>query len=139
MKHSVSLNWKDGMAFETEVNGHKIMLDADEKVGGKDLGARPKPLVLSALAGCTAMDVISILNKMKVELQDLRIEVEAEMTNEHPKYYHLIHLVYYFVGKDLPMAKLKRAVELSQENYCGVSKMVRSFAELSYEIKVETV
>ncbi len=136
MKHTVNVNWKEAMSFETEINGHTILLDADERVGGKDKGPRPKPLILSALAGCTAMDVVSILGKMKVEFTDFRIEVEATMTDEHPKYYDTFKLVYIFTGKDLPEAKLKRAVELSQENYCGVSKMVKSFAELDYEIKM---
>ncbi len=137
MQHKTSLKWREGMSFETVINGHTIVLDADEKVGGNDAGPRPKPLILSALSGCTAMDVMSILNKMKVELSDLRIDVEANQTDEHPKYYDKVNLVYTFVGKNLPEDKLKRAVELSQNNYCGVSKMVRSFAEVTYEIKIQ--
>lgn len=138
MKHTVTLNWKEAMSFETEVNGHRFMLDADAAVGGQDKGPRPKPLIMSALAGCTAMDVISILNKMKVKLDDFKIEVEASMTEEHPKYYDSFSMTYIFVGKDLPEAKLKRAVELSQDNYCGVSKMVKSFANLDYKIVIQT-
>ncbi len=137
MQHKTTLNWKEGMSFESELNGHKIVLDADERVGGNDAGPRPKGLILSALAGCTGMDVISILNKMKVELTDFRIDVEANQTDEHPKYYDKVNLVYTFIGKNLPETKLKRAVELSQNNYCGVSKMVRSFAEMDYEIKIQ--
>lgn len=132
-----SLEWKEGMSFETEVNGHKFMLDADAAVGGKDRGPRPKPLLLTALSGCTAMDVISILKKMRVELERFNVEVEANSTEEHPKYYDQITLIYRFKGKDLPMEKLEKAVKLSQENYCGVSFMLGKAANIDYKIVVE--
>ncbi len=129
--------WIGDMAFESEVNGHKIIIDADSKVGGKDKGPRPKPLLLASLGGCTGMDVISILNKMRVKPKYFNVSVEAELTDEHPKYYHKIHITYTFKGDDLPMDKLKKAVSLSQDRYCGVSFMMKNIAELTYEIKVE--
>lgn len=133
----VNINWKGEMAFNAEVNGFNITLDADEKVGGKNRGPRPKPLMLVSLGGCTGMDVISILNKMRVEPEYFNVEVSGEMTEEHPKYYHKIHIRYIFRGKDLPMAKLEKAVSLSQDRYCGVSAMLRESAELTHEIVVE--
>ncbi|MGC8866026.1 MAG: OsmC family protein [Bacteroidales bacterium] len=137
MTEKVQMSWLDGMAFEAEVNGHKIVVDAEENVGGRNLGPRPKPLLLASLAGCTAMDVISILNKMRVEVEAFNVEVVAEQTEEHPKVYSQIKLIYKFKGKDLPMDKLQKAVDLSQERYCGVSAMLRKASELTFEIVVE--
>ena len=122
------------MAFEANVNGFNIMIDADEAVGGRNLGPRPKPLSLVSLAGCTGMDVISILKKMRVEPEGFNVEVEGELTEEHPKYYHKIHIKYSFSGKDLPMEKLEKAVNLSQERYCGVSAMLSRAAAITHEI-----
>ena len=137
MATEISCEWKGDMAFEAEVNGHKIMIDADAEVGGHDKGPRPKPLLLVSLAGCTGMDVASILQKMHVQYDALNVDVSAEMTDKHPKHYNKIHITYRVKGKDLPAKKVNRAVELSQEIYCGVSEMLRKAAELSYEIIME--
>jgi len=133
----VNIDWIEDMAFETEINGHKLIIDADEPVGGKDRGPRPKPLTLVSLGGCTGMDVVSILNKMRVNFESCRVSVEAEQSDEHPKYYKKIHLTYIFKGNDLPMAKLDKAVNLSQDRYCGVSAMLKNSAELTYKIIIE--
>ncbi|AHW61023.1 putative redox protein [Draconibacterium orientale] len=135
-KQEVKVSWKDKMAFEAEVNGHKIMLDAAEAVGGEDLGPRPKPLMLTALAGCTGMDVISILKKMRVEVEDFDVTVEGDLTDEHPKQYYKMNVIYTFKGKDLPLEKLKKAVSLSEERYCGVSALYRKVIEVTSEIKI---
>jgi putative redox protein len=136
MKDGLSISWIEDLAFETELNGHKIILDAEEKVGGKDRGPRPKPLMMLSLAGCTGMDVISILKKMRVDVKKFDVKVEAEVTEEHPKHYTKMHLIYEFWGKDLPMDKLEKAVVLSQDRYCGVSYLYRKAMELTYEIKI---
>lgn len=135
-KEQVKISWKEKMSFSAEVNGHKIMLDASEKVGGENRGPRPKPLMMTALAGCTAMDVISILKKMRVELEDFNVIVEGDLTEEHPKQFSRMHVIYEFKGKDLPMDKLKKAVSLSEERYCGVSATYRQAMELTSEIKI---
>lgn len=137
MKKTLSGEWMDGMAFRTEVNGHELIIDAEENVGGKDRGPRPKPLMEASLMGCTAMDVISILKKMRVEVESFKIDVETEMTEEHPKHYSHMHLIYRFKGKDLPMDKLEKAVNLSQDRYCGVSYVYRQAMKLTYKIVVE--
>lgn len=137
MSEKINAKWTEDMAFETEVNGFKIMIDADERVGGKNRGPRPKPLTLISLAGCTGMDVISILAKMRVKPDYFNVEVEGELTDEHPKYYHTIHLRYIFRGKDLPMDKLEKAVTLSQERYCGVTAMLQKAADITHEIVIE--
>ena len=136
MATKVNVTWMEDMAFEAKVNGHSIIIDADEKVGGKDRGPRPKPLTLVSLAGCTGMDVISILGKMRVKPDFFDVEVEGELTEEHPKYFHTITIKYIFKGKDLPLDKLEKAVNLSQERYCGVSEMLRKSSKLIHEIVI---
>ncbi len=135
-KSTIDITWNGRMSFKTNVNGHEILLDADSGVGGEDSGPRPKPLMLVALGGCTGMDVISILKKMRVEVEDFHVKVEAELTDEHPKVYHKMHVIYEFKGKDLPMAKLEKAVSLSEERYCGVSAVYKKSIEMSTEIRI---
>ncbi|NOR87605.1 MAG: OsmC family peroxiredoxin [Bacteroidales bacterium] len=136
MSTKVDVKWTGGMSFDANINGHIITIDADEKVGGENKGPKPKPLMLVALAGCTGMDVVSILNKMRVKLDDFSVDVEATMTEEHPKYFDHFTLVYTFKGKNLPMAKLEKAVNLSQDRYCGVSEMLRKSSTLDHKIIV---
>ncbi len=136
MNTKIDLKWIENMSFESEVTGHKIRVDAAEENGGNDSGARPKPLMLVALAGCTGMDVVSILKKMRVEYDGLTISVEANMREEHPKYYDKMKIIYHFTGKDLPIKKLERAVELSDEQYCGVSALYKLAIPLESEIIV---
>jgi putative redox protein len=137
MSNKINVTWSGEMAFEAEVNDFKIKLDADEQVGGKNTGPRPKPLTLVSLGGCTGMDVISILAKMRVVPDYFNVEVTGQLTTEHPKYYDKIHIIYTFRGNDLPMDKLEKAISLSQERYCGVSEMLRKVATLTHEIIVE--
>lgn len=137
MKTKVDVTWTRNMAFEATVNDHKILLDADEAVGGHNHGPRPKPLTLVALGGCTGMDVVSILKKMKVEPEYFNVQVEGELTEEHPRVYHTITITYIFRGKNLEVDKLEKAVNLSQEKYCGVSAMLGKAAKLQYKIVVE--
>jgi len=134
MKNKAEVKWTSDMAFEVEVNNHKFMIDADESVGGHNLGPRPKILTLAALGGCTGMDVISILKKMRVEPEYFNVSVDGELTEEHPKYYNKIHLTYTFKGEGLALDKLDKAIVLSQERYCGVTAMLNKAAEISYEI-----
>ncbi len=136
MKNKVECKWTDKMAFDVEVNDHVVTIDADEKVGGENRGPRPKPLLLVALAGCTSMDVVSILKKMRVDINDLNVLVEGSITEEHPKYYDKIHIIYEFTGKDIDREKVEKAVTLSQERYCGVSFMLGKAADISHEIKI---
>ena len=136
MKDSITVDWLSDMAFETEVNGHKIYLDAAEKVGGKNLGPRPKPFMMVALAGCTGMDVVSILKKMQQPMTYFNIKVDAESTEEHPQTYRSMKLIYEFSESDeLDRKKVEKAVSLSQERYCGVSALLRKAIPIEYEIR----
>jgi putative redox protein len=138
MKAKIDCTWKQDMSFEAEVNGFKIMLDAEPTVGGMNKGPRPKPLTLVSLAGCTGMDVISILKKMRAEPEFFNVSVEGELTEEHPKYYHKIHVIYELKGKDIDREKVEKAVNLSQERYCGVNALLRFGAEITHEIRILT-
>lgn len=133
---SIQASWLDGLAFEAEVDGHRIILDTEEKFGGKNRGPRPKPLMLVALAGCTGMDVISILQKMRVPVEKFRVVVKGDLTDEHPKHFYRMHIVYEFTGRNLPPEKLKQAIELSQDKYCGVSASYKKAMELTWEMKI---
>ncbi len=82
------------------------------------------------------MDVISILTKMRVEVEDFKVRVEGDLTEEHPRQFYKMHVVYEFKGKSLPMDKLRKAVELSSEKYCGVTAVYKKVLELTSEIKV---
>ena len=124
------------MEFEADVDGHKIILDVEEKNGGRNMGPKPKPFMMVALGGCTGIDVVSILKKMKVEVESFNILIEADMTETHPKIYESMHVIYEFRGKHLPKDKIERAVELSREKYCGVSAMYKKAFDMSYEIKI---
>jgi putative redox protein len=136
MKARIDCVWQHDMAFEADVNGFKIMIDADPAVGGGNLGPRPKPLTLVSLAGCTGMDVISILKKMRVEPEYFNVAVEGDMTEEHPKYYQKIHVIYELKGKEIDIEKVEKAVNLSRDRYCGVFALLKAGAEITYEIKI---
>jgi len=137
MQQTVNTQWLGDMKFDSIVNGHHVIIDALPEGGGSDSGPRPKTLLLTALAGCTGMDVVSILKKMRVEVEKFNVEVRADMTEEHPKHFTHMHIIYRFIGKDLPIDKLEKAIELSQERYCGVSFMFRKAMEITHEIVIE--
>jgi putative redox protein len=123
------------MAFRILQDGHEFTLDSSTDFGGSDSGPRPKGLLLSALMGCSGMDVVSILGKMRVTGFEFEMEASAGTTEEHPVVFSGIRLVYIFRGRDLPREKIERAVRLSQEKYCGVSEMLRKAAPLDWEIR----
>jgi len=136
MKHESKLIWTGEMAFETEIDGHKLILDAAVEAGGHNSGMRPKKLMLTALAGCTGMDVISILKKMKIVPDEFNVRVDGNVTDEHPKQYDSMHIIYEFKGDNLPEDKLIKAIELSQEKYCGVSAVYKKAMKVTYEIRM---
>ena len=134
MKNRVITTWKGGMQFESDnPSGKTVIIDTDVEGVNQRFGLSPKAMMLASLAGCSGLDVVSILDKMKVQLEDFKIDIEAELTDEHPKYYSRVHVVYHFYGRDLKVSKLQKAVDLSVEKYCGVMEMFRKFSEVSTE------
>lgn len=136
MKHVLDLAWRENLAFECDMDGHHVVVDASKEAGGNDLGPRPKKLMLTALAGCTGIDVIMILKKMQVQPESFNVIVEGDLTEEHPMRYHTMKVIYQFKGKDLPYDKLEKAVKLSEEKYCGVSAAYKLAMDFSTEIRV---
>ncbi|MEO6894615.1 MAG: OsmC family protein [Ginsengibacter sp.] len=131
---SIKAVFNGGMNFTADLNGHKIEIDTDESRGGKNLGTRPKALMLASLAGCTGLDVVGILNKMRVEFSDLSLKIDAHLTEEEAAIYDEV-IVNYSIKVDMAdEPKVEKAVKLSQEKYCGVTKMFEAFAKVSYKI-----
>ncbi|MDF1551111.1 MAG: OsmC family protein [Bacteroidales bacterium] len=120
MKSSIDAKWLGKMAFDVQVGNHKITIDASEDVGGENKGPRPKPLMMVALAGCTGMDVVSILKKMRVEFDDLNIRVEGDLTEEHPKHFEKMKVIYEFTGKD--HGQNERGDENQRQSGFGIAK-----------------
>jgi len=134
--HSLTTIFNKNMAFTANINGHDVVVDTTADDGGEDTGPSPKRLMLASLAGCTGMDVVSILNKMKVAFSNFSIHIDADVTGEHPKIYNHVKITYTIkmALKDRP--KMEKAVALSQEKYCGVSAMFRAFAKMENEIVI---
>ncbi|MGY4706866.1 OsmC family protein [Candidatus Bipolaricaulota sp. J31] len=127
----VRVSWHEGMRFVgVGPSNHAVVLDTDA-VGGEGTGPRPMELVLMALGGCTAMDVVSILNKMRTPPQALEVLVRAERATEHPRAVRRVHLTYRARG--VPLENLERAAQLSQERYCSVAHSLK--AEVSFSIE----
>ena len=135
MKNTIEVSWKGQMLFESVAPEGNVMIDADKAVGGQGKGLRPKAMMLTSLAGCTAMDVASLLKKMRAEVDDFKIEVSANLTEEHPKYYDKVHVIYKFFGSEFKKEKIEKSVNLSVERYCGVMEMFRKFSEVTTEIQ----
>lgn len=132
--NTINAVFKGGMNFTAEIKGHKIEIDTDEAGGGNNIGTRPKALMLVSLAGCTGLDVVGILNKMRVNFSDLSVGVEGHLTEIDPKIYDEVLINYSIKVNKEDEAKVLKAVKLSKEKYCGVSKMFESFANVSFKI-----
>jgi putative redox protein len=136
MKSSVNVEWIDKMHFVGNIDGFKIDVDASEESGGDNSAPRPKPLMMVALGGCTGMDVVSILKKMQVNFKGFNVRVEGTTSEEHPKKYTAMKLIYEFQGENLPLDKINRAIELSQGKYCGVLAVYKEVMEISTEVRI---
>ena len=132
--HKVITQWKGNMASESKLPDGTIEIDLPEDQGGDGNGMRPKALMLASLAGCSGLDVASLIKKMRLKVDDFRIETDAELTDETAAVYHSVTIRYVFSGKELEKEKLEKAVNLSVEKYCGVMKMFEKFAEVKIEI-----
>ena len=132
--HSVNTVFREGMAFTAEISGHQLNMDTSTEDGGTDSGPSPKRLMLASLAGCTGIDIVSILNKMKVEFSDFSIGVHAALSAEHPQIYNLVKITYKIKLAEEDKSKMIKAVNLSVEKYCGVFAMFSSFAKMDTEI-----
>lgn len=138
-QHEIETQWMGKMQFNTLVNGHTIVMDAPERVGGEDNGPIPKPFILTALSGCTGMDIVAILRKAQTEVKDLTIRVKGELSKQQPIEYTSMHVVYAFIGDDANKDAAMNAVQLSQEKYCGVSHMLKKALPVTWEINYNNI
>lgn len=135
MNHEIETQWMGKMQFNALVNGHTLVMDAPERVGGEDLGSIPKPFVLTALSGCSGMDVVALLRKSDQQVADFSMKVTGELSKQPPMTYTSIHMVYEFSGEEAHKAAAIEAVTLSQEKYCGVSYLLKKAIPVTWEIR----
>ena len=137
MTEKTVIELKGKMSFEVSLDGHKFMIDSSEEFGGENKGPKPKNLMLASLAGCTGMDIASMLRKMRIPFENLKVEVSGDLTETHPKHFESMHITYIIKGKDLPREKIDMAIELSQTKYCGVSYTFKESMKITHEVVLE--
>lgn len=139
MKITVNTEFKGGMTFESSIGNHKIIIDSSEENGGNNNGPSPKPLLLSSLAGCTGMDIVSLLKKMRVKYDYFNILTEGLTADEHPKKYLEISVIYQLKGNDINYESVLKAVMLSKDKYCGVAASLKDSIKLIYIIEINGI
>ena len=131
---NTTVRWIEGMMMVGEsASGHAIVMDGPEDLGGKNLGVRPMEMLLLGMGGCTTVDVISTLKKMREEVRDCRVEISAQRADEHPKVFTKIHLHFIVEGEDLNDKKIAKAVSLSADKYCSASIMLGKMATITHD------
>jgi putative redox protein len=131
--HKISSIFNSGMSFTAMIDQYAIEMDTTDE-NTQNLGPSPKKLMLASLAGCTGVDVVSILNKMKVNFSEFKIDINAFLTDDHPQIYKEVFIDYYIKVQEEDQAKVQKAIDLSKDKYCGVSAMFQSFAKLNWKI-----
>ena len=134
MTHEVEAQWMGKMQFNALVGGHTVVMDAPERVGGEDLGSIPKPFVLTALAGCTGMDVVALLRKAGIALDQFEVGVRGEITKTPPIAYARIHVTYKIKGDEMHKEEALSVVQRSQNEICGVSYMLKKAMPVTWEV-----
>lgn len=130
--NNITTVFNQGMSFTSHINGHQVVTDSNSE--GLEEGPGPKKLMLAALAGCTGIDVVSILAKMKVVFSQFSIDIQAALTDEHPRIYKKVKIIYKIKLAKEDQPKMEKAVKLSEEKYCGVSAMFSAFSKVTHEI-----
>jgi len=136
MQYQIQTRWtgKD-LGFTADIEGYKLDMDSSSENTAQ--GASPKRLMLASLLGCTGMDVISLLQKMRVPAEEFSIEATAPLTEEHPKVFESVHLVYRVKGTGIKRDKVEKAIDLSQTRYCGVSIMLKKHCPVTWELEID--
>ena len=134
---NISVNWVDGMLMVGKSHsGHSITMDGPPEIGGENLGVRPMEMLLLGVAGCTMIDVVSTLKKMRQDLIQCETKVNAERANDHPKVFTDIHIQFIVKGKDLDQNKVEKAITLSAEKYCSASIMLGKTASITHDFEI---
>ena len=134
---NISVNWVDGMLMVGKSHsGHSITMDGPPEIGGDNLGVRPMEMLLLGVAGCTMIDVVTTLKKMRQELTHCETKVNAERAADHPKVFTDIHIQFLVKGNDLDSKKVEKAITLSAEKYCSASIMLGKTASISHDFEI---
>lgn len=133
-QHQIETQWMGKMQFNALVNGHIIIMDAPPRAGGEENGPIPKPFILTALSGCTGMDVVALLRKANLAIDDFNLKVTGELSKQQPLEYLAIHIVYDINGKNSDKEAVVKAVNDSQEKICGVSHMLKKALPITWDI-----
>jgi putative redox protein len=134
---NLSVNWVDGMLMVGKSHsGHSITMDGPIEIGGENLGVRPMEMLLLGVAGCTMIDVVTTLKKMRQDLSHCETRISAERAKEHPKVFTDIHIQFIVKGKDLDSKKVDKAITLSAEKYCSASIMLGKTAKITHDFEV---
>ncbi|WP_276502601.1 OsmC family protein [Terrimonas pollutisoli] len=133
-QHEIETQWMGKMQFNALVNGHTIVMDAPPRAGGEENGPIPKPFILTALSGCTGMDVVALLRKANLSVDDFNLKVTGELSKQQPLEYIAIHIVYDIRGRNDDKDAVLKAVNDSQEKICGVSHMLKKALPITWEI-----
>jgi len=134
---NLSVNWVDGMLMVGKSHsGHSITMDGPIEIGGENLGVRPMEMLLLGVAGCTMIDVVTTLQKMRQDLSHCETKISAERAKEHPKVFTDIHIHFIVKGKDLDSKKVDKAISLSAEKYCSASIMLGKTANITHDFEV---
>ncbi len=131
------LKWTGGIRFEGKsLFGHKIITDGAKSAGGSESGYKPTELLMFGLAGCTGIDVATILTKMRQELTGIEVEVQGHQPEEYPKPFSKIYIKYIFTGKNLDKGKVEQAIQMSEDKYCSISQTLKGVSNIisTYEI-----
>jgi putative redox protein len=137
-EHKAVIKQVQGITFvgKTDDTNSWVTMDGPETFGGSSASIRPKELLLLSLGGCTGADVIAIMQKKRVKLDDFQINITAEQTEKHPKVFSKINLEYVFTGKEIKVKDVERAIQLSQDVYCGVTAMLQKSVEITHNYKI---
>ena len=134
---NISVKWIDGMLMVGKSDsGHAIVMDGPPEIGGENLGVRPMEMLLLGMAGCTMIDVVSTLKKMREDVVDCQTQVSADRSEEYPKVFTNIHVHFVLRGKQLNPLKVDKAIKLSAEKYCSASIMIGKTAIIAHDFKI---
>ena len=134
---NISVNWVDGMLMVGKSHsGHSITMDGPPEIGGDNLGVRPMEMLLLGVAGCTMIDVVTTLKKMRKDLTNCETKLSAERADEHPKVFTDIHIQFIVKGQDLDPKKVEKAITLSAEKYCSASIMLGKTASITHDFEI---
>ena len=134
---NISVKWIDGLLMVGKSDsGHAIVMDGPPEIGGENLGVRPMEMLLLGMAGCTMIDVVSTLKKMREDIVDCQTQVSADRDEEYPKVFTNINVHFILKGKQLNPSKVDKAIKLSAEKYCSASIMIGKTAVITHDFEI---